>query len=321
MRRLVVPVDLGGPRHRCATAPPPRPAPEPETVEALIHHYDQERRRSGTDRLEVAFFHGGLPGPALLDAVCGRPLRVATTPADLSPDDLPRLREVGVETLELAILTFEPAVLRACNRGYRSSEAGAVIRAAKKSGFRVGVTLSPGLPGSSHAAGLADATRLGSELDLRPDFVRVLPALAFAGSQLATWAAEGRWRPMNLGEAVSTVSEMVDHLEDAEISVARVGLQVGPDIVGEVHAGPVHPNLRGLVEARRFQRRLLELLSGRARGSRVVVAVNPADLAWVKGVANENLRAVRAELGFAAVHLAPDAAVPRGSVRLARQIA
>ena len=273
------------------------------------------------DRLEVAFFHGGLPERALLEVASGRPLRVATTPADLSPDDLTRLREAGVETLELAILTFEPAVLRACKRGYRSSEACAVIAAAKRAGFRVGLTLSPGLPGSSHADSLADAARLAAEPDLRPDFVRILPALALAGSQLATWAAEGRWRPMSLGEAVSTVSQMVDQLEEVDVSVARVGLQAGPDLGGQVQAGPLHPNLRGLVESRRFQHRLRVLLADRPRGSRVVIAVNPADLSWVKGEANENLRAVRAELGLAAVHLATDSAVPRGTVRLARQIA
>lgn len=315
-RRLVVPVDLGGAEHVCALSPPRRPPPEPELVRALVDHYDSERRRSASDRLEVGFFRGGVPGEALLAATGGHPLRLACTPADLLPDALPLLLDLGVETVELEILTLDGGVLRACRRGYGPRLLRGMIPALRRAGLRLGLHLAPGLPGSSHAQALADAEAILREPELRPDFVRILPAVALEGSQLARWAAEGRWTPMTLGEAVTTCVALVDLLQSEGIEVARVGFQAGPDANEAVAAGPAHPDLRGLVEVRRYRRRLEQALQDQPSGAHVIVAVNPRDLSWLKGTANENLRAVRARLRLAAIRIATDEAVPRGEVHL-----
>lgn len=314
MKPFLVPVDLGGSAHRCLVTPPRRPAPTPELVQALITHYLDERAPSGP--VEVAFFHGGMPCPDLLAAARPHAVRLALTPRDLAPDMLEALGGAGVRTVEINALTFDTSVLRGCRRGYSGRHAKDAILGLRDRGFRVGLTLAPGLPGASHGSLLEDVRWVVGDGAPRVDFVRVLPAVAFAGAGLARRVAEGRWTPMSLGEAVTTVVELLDRFEDAGVDVARVGVQAGQDVPGRVVAGPHHPDLRGLGEARRFRRKMRAALCGAPRTRRVQVAVNPKDLSWAKGPSNSNVRALRADLGLEALQVRPREDVPRGVVRV-----
>jgi hypothetical protein len=317
VRRLIVPVDLGGSPTPCRVRPPLRPAPAPEVVHALIEHYARDRAPAGGVRLEVAFFHGGVPDDALLAACRPYPVRVSCSPADLGRDDAARLVAAGVETIELEVLTFDAAVLRGLARAYAPARALAMLAGLRARGVRVGVTLMPGLPGSIHAGALADADRLARADPPLADFVRVTPALAFAGSGLEALAASGAWVPMRLGEAVTTCAAILDRFEDAGLPVVRVGMQPGHDVPVAAVAGPVHPGLRGLVEARRYRRRMQEALVAVPRSRPAVLRVNPKDVAWARGTANANVRALRAALGLPGLRVEPDPGVDRGVVEVA----
>lgn len=315
-RRLLVPVDLGGSPTACLVRPPLRPSPSPELITALVESYRRDRAPHPGAPVEVAFFHGGLPDPAQVAAAGPFPLRLSCPPGDLSRAQVQALARVGLHTVEVEVLTFDEAVLRDCHRGYSATRAQALIRGLKELGLRVGLVLSPGLPGSDHGQALRDASWAAGLVDphLRVDFVRILPALAWQGSGLAERAAAGRWRPMRLGEAVTTCAAMVDLLERAQVPVARLGLQPGPDLPAVVAAGPVHPDLRGLVQARRFRARMAQALGQPAAGSRQALRVHPQDLSWAKGTANANVRALRAGLGLRELRLIADPDLPRGCV-------
>lgn len=309
-----MPVDLGGSPTRCALSPPLRARPTPELVEALIAHYRAERA-APEDALEVGFFHGGLPDDTLLAACGGLPVRVSCSPADLSRAEAARLVAGGVRRVELEVATFSPAILRELRRGYTGAQVDAMRRGLAELGVEVGLVLIPGLPGASHASAMEDAARAIGGGDLpRAAFVRLYPALALEGSELAVQVQRGRWHPMRLGEALTTLVALVDHLEAGGVPVARVGLQPGVDLPVRAVAGPVHPNLRGLVEGRRLRRRMAEALQGVPAGESATLRVHPADLGDALGRSRENLRAVRVALGLRALELRPDPAMSRGRV-------
>lgn len=317
MKRLVVPVDLGGSPTECRVRPPLRRRPEPAVVRALIEHYGRDRAPDGGVRMEVAFFHGGVPDAALLEACVPLPVRVSCSPADLTRADAAALVRAGVETIEVEVLTFDTAVLRGLDRGYGPKRVRAMLAGLRGHGLRVGVTLAPGLPGSTHASAVADAQLLADADPPLADFVRILPALAYPGSGLAALAAAERWQPMTVPEAVTTCAAMLDVFDAAGIPVARVGAQPGQDLPARAVAGPAHPGLRGLVEARRYRRRMQAALAGAPRSRPAIVRVNPKDLAWAKGTANANVRALRAALGLPALRVEPDPGVARGEVEVA----
>jgi len=317
-RQLVVPIDLGGSPVRCRLRPPLRPPPAPETVSALVEHYRSERSGEAELPVEVAFFHGGCPSESLVEAAGPYSLRLSCSPADVERHDIERLRDDGLSTVEVELLSLHRSVLSACRRGYTASRALSLLQGLRELGLRVGAVLAPGLPASSHDGVLADARRLcgGDGEGPLVDFVRILPTLAWAGSGLSATLADGRWRPMSLGEAVTTCADLLDVFDDAGVAVARVGLQPGADLPVRAVAGPVHPNLRGLVEVRRFRQRMTRALDRAPRGHPAVLAVHPKDLSWAKGTANENLRYLRARHRLAGLRVRTESDQPRGSVRL-----
>ena len=315
MRRVLVPIDLGGSAHPCEVYPPASPPPTPEFVAALIGHYASERLPAD-GAMEVSFVRGGVPSDALLEAAAPWPIRVSCSPADLSPEDADRLAGRGVRLVELDALSLADPVLRELRRGYTAGRVLGMRQGLIRRGIAVGLTLMPGLPGTDHSAALADVERA-----LRPEggpleHVRLHPALVLEGSGLARWFEEGRFKPMRLGEAITTLVAMMDRLDAAGVPVARVGLQPGPDLGARLVAGPHHPNLRGLVEGRRFRRRMSEALLGTSLGDEVTLGVNPMDLGAARGSSNQNLRAVRIALGLGRLRVVADEAVPRGAVRV-----
>lgn len=315
----MVPIDLGGSPTPCAVRPPLRPPPTPETVRALIEHYATERAPAGGVTLEPAFFRGGLPTAALLEACSPHPIRVACSPADLTRDGVAWLCDRGVGTIELDVLTFDTPTLRALRRGYTGAQARAILTGLGALGIRRGVTLSPGLPGTSHGLAIADASGVAGGQGAQPlaEFVRLLPALAYEATDLATWARSERWTPMTIAEAVTTCEAAEDVLRASGVAVARMGQQPGADVPAALVAGPWHPNLRSLVEGRRFRRRMAAALADLPRSAPVELRVHPKDLSWAKGASNGNVRALRAALSLPGLRVSPDATVPRGTVQVA----
>lgn len=314
MKRTVVPIDLGGSPHRSSTDPAPTAAPGPELVAAMVAHYTTERIPPAGGPVEVGFFRGGLPDDALLAVCAPHPVRVACRPADLRRQDADRLRAGGVQTIELDLGTFQRSVLRGIGRRTRPEVLPQMCAALASQGFRVGVHLSPGLPGSSHLEAVEDAQRLVALGHVH--FVRLLPQLVFADTHLAELHRSGRYAPMGVAAAVSTCVAMADVLTQGGIEIARIGGQPGPDQLGQLLAGPWHPNLRQLVESRRYLGRLRTLLASFPRGVDAVVEVNPRDLAWAKGPESCNVRSLRADRGLRSLTVRTHEAVSRGAVRL-----
>jgi hypothetical protein len=316
VRPLIVPVDLGGSPRRCAVMPPPRDPPDRALVRALISHYRSERARPGQP-LEVAFFHGALPHRGLLAEAQGCTVRLACHPGDLQPSVLQRLWDQGVRTLELEALSLQGTVLRGLRRAPGGDALKRLILGLRDRGFAVGLHLWPGLPGYSHSAAMDDLHWLCGGGTPRVDFVRILPALGLAGTELADWARQGRWTPMDLGQAVTTVVEMLDTCAAAGLAIARVGLQPRADHGVDAVAGPAHPDLRGLAEQRRFRRRMDVALQLAPRTRTAELRVHPADLSWARGSAGANIRALRADHRLPGLLLRPDPSLSRGEVRLA----
>jgi hypothetical protein len=276
----------------------------------MIAHYRTERAVG--QALEVGLFHGGIPTDPQLEAAAGLPIRLACSPADLSRAAAERLQAAGVSTIELAIGSLDARVLRTNQIGARGPVIREMLSELSDMGLRIGAILNPGLPDSSHESALSTARSLVGLVS----FVRIEPALALEGSRLSLLAQSGRWTPMRLSEAVTTTLAMVEILESGGVQIARLGLQPGQDIPCRATAGPVHPNLRQLIEVRRFYLRMAHELALVPQGSEVELQVNPRDLSWAKGTANANVRALRAERALSALWIRADETIPRGDVRL-----
>jgi hypothetical protein len=306
---IVVPIDLGNPTPS-AWDPPPRPPPSPETARALVEAARRDARRPGP--LRVSFVHGGLPSDALLDALPPGPFALSVHPSALDRRTAAALVGRGLVQVELAIWSVDRRVAAPLGRGPALDALGSQLAGLRALGVRCGLWLMAGLPGSSHASAIAEAERVVSEC--RPDFVRICAAPALAGSALARAVAAGAWAPMGLGAAVTTLTAWLDRFDAAGLPVTRVGFIPGHDIPARAVAGPVHSDLRGLCEVRRFRRRVLAALADAPPQAQAELAVHPADHGWALGPSRSTLRAARAARALAALEIRPDPTVPRGAV-------
>lgn len=314
-RRVIAPVVLGccPDTPRCKLCNPPPPAPEPETVSALLAHYQSERARP-EDEVLVGFFGGAPPDDRLLDAIDGAPFAARVRPDLLSRADADRLVRRGLQAVELDALTFDDLVLRSIDRRYRSALVREQIAGLRALGLKVGVVLAPGLPNTDFAGAMQDA-HLAADL---VDFARLHPVLVLDRAGLREAHLDGRYQPLDLGEAVTVCRAMLEVLEPAGVEVIRVGQQPRPDGLGRAVAGPAHPSLRELVEARRSLDQIRAGLDERAAGTHIVIRCAPADEARTRGPRNDNLRALRAEFSLASLRITSDPSLSRGEWHIDR---
>lgn len=314
MKRVLVPIDLGGSATSCILSPPRRQQPNAERIEALIDRYKE--RFGQVD--EVFFVHGGLPTPIQSAACGGIPIRLSLSPAEFGDSDVyTRLMAIpNLVCVELEGLTAEDAVLQFCERGYTRRDQEGVIRRLRELKLRIGYVVSTGLPkGEELCQGDMDWL-----IEQRPDFVRIYPAQAWEGSKLSDLGRVGRWR-VNDNETVHQVREWFSVLDAENIEVVRVGQQSMHDIPYKAVLGPRVDALRMRVSSLRFFDQMAGVIASSAQSHQIVLVVNPKDLAMAKGIENDNIRRLRSRLDFADIRLIVDERVRRGDVQLSRGIA
>ncbi len=309
----IVPVHLGCctdvPGRRCALCAPTTP-PTPALVEALVESY---RARHPNRPVRVRFLGGPPPPDPLLEVVRGLPIDLRVRPDALSRADARRLAHAGVDAIELDALSFVDRAVRDVGRAHRAALVREQSAGLRGLGMAVGGVLAPGLPGTDYASSVADAEAAAGLWS----FVRLHPVQVLAGSALRERHARGSYEALELGEAVTVLRAMLDVLERAGVQVRRVGQQAGPDGLGRAVAGPRHPSLRELVEARRTLDRLRALVAGAAApGDVVQVCCAPADLGRARGPLSAHIRALRAAFGLAEIRVSADPKLPRGTLRV-----
>jgi hypothetical protein len=307
MSKVVVPIDLGGSRFQCLGSPPKRDRPSLEVIKALIWNY--KNRYGFVD--EVAFFHSGKPSDEELSSCHPFPIRLSIHPLDLLELDIQRLWRNGVKRVEIQVLSLQQIVLRENKRGYTVDQCQSLITNCRDVGMEVGVIQSPGLPRYSPQKIIEDVCRF---ISIGVDYVNIFPTIVWKDSGLAVRYKSGNWEPMSIEAAVLICREMVDLYYKAGIQVPRIGLQPGQDIRAIPIEGPVHPNLRSLVQYRRFYDMLVASLAGH-QSPHAVILVNPKDISLAKGEGGENIKKLRARLGLTDITLIPCSSIPRGQVQ------
>jgi hypothetical protein len=86
-------------------------------------------------------------------------------------------------------------------------------------------------------------TTVENVVALKPEFVRLYPALVIKDTPLAEFYRTGRYTPLPLDDAVSLCRDALVRFEQANIEVIRIGLQTTEELEkpGTILAGPYHP--------------------------------------------------------------------------------
>lgn len=282
-------------------------------------------RRHPEAEVQVAFYGGTFTGLArsrqteLLGAVApylvaGRVggIRLSTRPDSLTPADAAFLARHGVTTVELGVQSMTPAVLDFCQRGHTAADVAQAVAALRQAGVKVGIQLMVGLPGETPATLMASAQQV---VGLAPDFIRIYPTVVVAGSELATWHATGRYRPLTLGRAVVLAARLKALFGQAAIPVVRMGLHDTPGLAAGIVAGPHHPAFGELVKARLLSKQIRTRLAAAPKPIRKLRLAS-RDQSLLHGQGQIALRHLERSGRLRGLQLIFDPALPRGDVQV-----
>lgn len=319
MNRAVVPVfipHLGCP-HQCvfcdqrAIAAPE--APEPEEVPAIVR-----RALPWAEGGQLAFYGGSFTAipeerqeaylqaaqPFLQSGLLGS-LRVSTRPDAVDGPALERLGRYGVRTVELGAQSMDDEVLRRSGRGHQAEDTRRAAQMVKDGGFELVLQVMAGLPGDSRALCRQTAEQIAG---LAPDAVRIYPVCVLRGSPLA---ALPDYRPLSIDQAAEWCADMLEVFQRACVPVIRLGLNPTEQLAQSVLAGPYHPALGQIVQARLARRQAQALLKTCPPGAHVLLQCPKGQLSTLRGQKNHNMAWFRREFPQMRIETAEDPAADR----------
>lgn len=311
---MIVPFFIShqGCRHQCIFCDQTKISGEEERLpsgDEILDRVASFRASAGNSPAEVAFYGGTFtslprddqerllqPLQSLITSGEVVNVRISTRPDALDSDTAHFLAGMGVGIVELGVQSMDDEVLFLAGRGHTAGHTEEANRILRRAGMTVGMQLMPGLPGDTAEKALASMDRV---LALRPDFLRVYPALVIAGTGLAALYRRGEYSPLPLAEAVTLCKVMLHRALTAGVGVVRIGLQATAELerVGSVLAGPYHPAFRQLVESELCYDLLQRLIRWSHTSSPVAVSCAPARVSDITGQKRMNLERLAREVG------------------------
>jgi len=240
-------------------------------------------------------------------------IRISTRPDALDEEVLSLLKEYGVKTVEVGAQSMVDEVLLLSHRGHSSKDTISAVSQLKHQGFEVGVHLMIGLPGDSLDRFLQTLDQI---IDLKPDFLRIHPALVLNGAPLETLWQEGNYSPLTLEEAIQWLKKGVLKIEKTSIPIARIGLQPTKDLEDSCLAGPYHSALHQLVVSEIYLDMATCLLENHPNGAKPVLFCHPGEVSNVRGQRNKNIEKLREHWGLKWIEIRGREDIPRGSLVL-----
>jgi histone acetyltransferase (RNA polymerase elongator complex component) len=293
-------------------------------LEKAIHSKDFDLRR----KPEVAFYGGTFTRlplnlmTELLEAVAYykkqgffQSIRISTRPDALDENRLEVMKGYGVLTVELGAQSMDEHVLMLSNRGHTAEDTVEAVKVLKRYGFRVGIQLMPGLPGDSRERFRSTITKV---IELRPNMVRLYPAIVIRGTELAYLFRKGRYEPLRLEDAIEICAEGCVRLETQGIPVIRIGLMSSPTLLeeGQIVSGPWHTAFGFLVRSHIHHQNMQKDLPDWGVVSQIKIRAPKSEISLVRGYKNQGLQLIKRKTGAGIISVEPDDSILPGQVRI-----
>jgi histone acetyltransferase (RNA polymerase elongator complex component) len=198
---------------------------------------------------------------------------------------------------------MDDVVLSRSGRGHTATDTVNAVSLIRSSDFLIGLQLMPGLPGDSTDSFMKTIDMV---IELKPDFVRIYPALVIKDTPLEDLYTSDRYVPLSLDNAVALCREALERLEGAGIEVIRIGLQPSEELEkpGTIIAGPYHPAFRQLVESSILLDKMrCALRNCTGKTGRVTFQVNAKDVSAAIGQKRSNIKQLEKEFGVKQIRI------------------
>jgi elongator complex protein 3 len=177
---------------------------------------------------------------------------IETRPDYVTPEEILRLRELGVTRVELGAQSLDDRVLALTVRDHGTRETAQATALLRDAGFKVAYHLMPNLPGAEPADDVATFRRLFDDPAFRPDTMKIYPCVVTETAELHTWWQQGRYRPYD----DETLVELLIELKQLVPPYVRIERVIRDIPSNSIVAGCRFINLREEVQRRLRQRGL-----------------------------------------------------------------
>ncbi len=137
-------------------------------------------------------------------------LVIETRPDHITPEEVRRLRWLGVTKVQLGVQSLDDAILRRNKRGHTVEATRNAMRLLRLGGFKIVVHWMPNLLGATPESDLADFRRLwddaASLTALRPDELKIYPTALLENTELYTHWQRGEYTPYDEETLVSLLA-------------------------------------------------------------------------------------------------------------------
>lgn len=122
-------------------------------------------------------------------------LTIETRPDCITPEEVRRLRRLGVTRVQLGIQSLDDRILALNRRGHTVAETKDAVRRLRLAGFKIALHWMPNLLGATPESDLEDFRRLWDDPALRPDELKIYPCLLLEGTELYDLWQQGEYQP------------------------------------------------------------------------------------------------------------------------------
>lgn len=154
--------------------------------------------------------------------------------------------DYGVTRVEIGIQSLRDRIYALTNRGHTYADVLESFQLAKDAGYKITAHMMPGLPTMTPEDDIADFAKLYDDADLRPDMLKIYPALVIKDTQLYREYVDGRYVPYSDHEMLNVLAEAKKRIPKW-VRIMRVQREIPPS---RIIAGPKHGNLRQMVRDR-----------------------------------------------------------------------
>ena len=184
-------------------------------------------------------------------------LVVETRPDCITPEEVHRLRWLGVTKVQLGVQSLDDEILARNRRGHTVAETRAAMRLLRLAGFKIAVHWMPNLLGATPESDLEDFGRLwedaASLTALRPDELKIYPTALLVDTELYDLWQRGEYQPYD----EETLVDLLARCKTLIPPYCRVNRLMRDIPSPNIVAGVKKTNLRQIVQRRMAQEGLV----------------------------------------------------------------
>jgi elongator complex protein 3 len=134
-------------------------------------------------------------------------LTIETRPDWITPEEILRLRRLGVTRVQLGVQSLDDRILALNQRGHDVAATRLACRMLRAAGFKLHVHWMPNLLGATPASDRDDFGRLWEDEDLRPDDLKIYPTALLEETVLYDLWQEGHYQPYDEADLIDLLAD------------------------------------------------------------------------------------------------------------------